>query len=491
MTDEYGAIEPSLPTVLVIDDEERIRDACRAVLTEEGFEVELAPDGSQGLALIQHAHFDIVLLDLMMPNLSGFDVLSQIQALHPDTVVIVITGYATLEHSIEAMKKGAFDFIPKPFSPAQLRLVVAKSLTYTRALEDIANTHSRIRVMVDRLSDGVMCTDNRKQAVLVNPAFLRMIGACETEVTGWGVGTFIQEPLVLEMIDKALAMPTDEFVELSGELCRKQRGGTEEKVLTVRCTPFRDRRGLTLGTITVLHDITIRKQMERMKSDFVSLVSHEIRSPMNSLLMQLRIIIDGLAGDITERQAEILGRASEKIQNLATMSSELLDLARMESGSVVLEKEPVDMAAVIEDQVAFHLPRAAAKGLDLILDPLPPLPPIHANRQNMEEVLSNLITNAILYTPSGGHITVSASSTDDTLHVSVSDSGIGIPGEDLERIFSRFYRVKNENTRYIHGTGLGLPIVKRIVEAHQGSIEVRSRPDQGSVFTVHLPLTDA
>jgi PAS domain S-box-containing protein len=488
MTDEYGAIEPSLPTVLVIDDEERIRDACRAVLIEEGFEVELAPDGSQGLALIQQAHFDIVLLDLMMPNLSGFDVLSRINALHPDTVVIVITGYATLEHSIEAMKKGAFDFIPKPFSPAQLRLVVDRAMTYTRALEDIANTHSRIRVMVDRLSDGVMCTDNRKHAVLANPAFLRMMGSCEAEVTARGVETFIQEPLVLEMIDKALAMPKDEFVELSGELCRKQKGGAEEKVFTVRCIPFRDRRGLTLGTITVLHDTTIQKQMERMKSDFVSLVSHEIRSPMNSLLMQLRIIIDGLAGDITERQAEILGRASEKIQNLATMSSELLDLARMESGSVVLEKEPVDMAAVIEDQVAFHLPRAAAKGLDLILDPLPPLPPIHANRQNMEEVLSNLITNAILYTPSGGHITVSASSADGTLHVSIRDSGIGIPAEDLERIFSRFYRVKNENTRYIHGTGLGLPIVKRIVEAHQGSIEVDSRPDQGSAFTVHLPI---
>ena len=479
MTDEYGAIEPPLPSVLVIDDENRIRDACRTVLIEEGFEVELAPDGSQGLALIQHAHFDIVLLDLMMPNLSGFDVLSQINALHPDTVVIVITGYATLEHSIEAMKKGAFDFIPKPFSPAQLRLVVAKALTYTRALEDIANTRSRIRTMVNRLSDGVMCTDSRKCVVLANPAFLRMIGSCETEVIGRGAETFIQEPLVLEMIDTALAMPKGEYAELTEELCRKRHDESQDQVFNVRCTPFRDRRGLTLGTITVLHDITTQKHVEKMKSDFVSMVSHEIRSPMNSVLMQLRVIIDGLAGEITEKQAEILGRASEKIQNLVTMSSELLDLAKIESGLIVLEKEPVDMAAVIKDQVAFHMPRVAAKGLDLILDPLPLLARIYANRQNMEEVLSNLITNAILYTPSGGHITVSAGSANGTIYVRVSDTGIGIPGEDLERIFSRFYRVKSPKMRHIHGTGLGLPIVKRIVEAHQGRIEVRQPTRSG------------
>lgn len=491
MPNRHETIDSSACNALVIDDEERIRDACRSVLTEEGFEVDLAANGRQGLLKIQDAHFDIVLLDLMMPNQSGFDVLSQIKALHPDSVVIVITGYATLEHSIEAMKKGAFDFLPKPFSPDQLRVVAAKALAHTRALEDIARNRSRIRVMVNRLSDGVMCTDNDQRVVLANPAFLRLIGSREAEVIGRRAESFIQELSVLEMIGAALAMPKGEYTELSGELPLEGQGGAEERILNIRCVPFRDRRGLTLGAITVLHDITARKQVERMKSDFVSMVSHEIRSPMNSVLMQLRIIIDGLAGDITEKQEEILERASEKIQNLVTMSSELLDLAKIESGLIVLEKEPVDMAAVIRDQVAFHLPRTAAKGLDLILDALPPLEPLYANRQNMEEVVSNLITNAILYTPAGGHITVSAGISEGTLRVSVSDTGIGIPSEELERIFSRFYRVKSQETRQIHGTGLGLPIVKRILEAHQGRIEVDSRPGRGSTFSVYLPVADA
>ena len=173
-----------IPRILVIDDEKRIREACREVLSDKGFEVSVAPDGDDGLRKIEAAHFDIVLLDLMLPGLSGIEVLAKIHSVHTDTVVIVITGYATLEHSIEAMKKGAFDFIPKPFTPDQLRVVVSKAIKYTRALQDIADARSRLRVMVNRLSDGVMTTDSRKRIVLANPAFLHMIGHQGKSVVG-------------------------------------------------------------------------------------------------------------------------------------------------------------------------------------------------------------------------------------------------------------------------------------------------------------------
>jgi len=146
--------------ILVIDDEPRIRDACSIVLSEKGFTVASAEDGEKGLEMLKEKHFDIILVDLMMPTISGFDVLSEVRKNHPDTVVIVITGYATLEHSIEAMKKGAFDFIPKPFTPDQLRTVVEKSFLYTNALQDIADSRSRLKVMVNRLTDGVMTTDS-------------------------------------------------------------------------------------------------------------------------------------------------------------------------------------------------------------------------------------------------------------------------------------------------------------------------------------------
>ncbi|MBW1827456.1 MAG: response regulator [Deltaproteobacteria bacterium] len=170
--------------ILVVDDEKVIREGCREVLALEGFEVVLAENGEQGLKMIEEAHFDVILLDLMMPGLSGFDVLSHVKALHPDTSIIVITGYATVEHSIEAMKKGAFDFIPKPFSPDQLRVVVSKAIEHTGALKDIANEKSRMRVLINLLANGVMVADAEKKVVLANPAFMKIMGFQGDDIIG-------------------------------------------------------------------------------------------------------------------------------------------------------------------------------------------------------------------------------------------------------------------------------------------------------------------
>jgi two-component system, OmpR family, phosphate regulon sensor histidine kinase PhoR len=153
----------------------------------------------------------------------------------------------------------------------------------------------------------------------------------------------------------------------------------------------------------------------------------------------------------------------------------------------------MDLSAIIRDQVAFHLPRAESLSIRLEADVPENLPPVLANRRNMEAVLSNLITNAIKYSPDGGRVTVSASVENDYLCVRVKDTGIGISPEDLKLIFKQFYRVKTEKTRYINGTGLGLAIVKRIIESHEGRIKVESQPGEGSTFIVFLPvlLTDS
>lgn len=476
------------PRILVVDDEKRIRDGCHRMLTQEGFDVALAETGEAGLEKITNEHFDIIMLDLMMPGLSGFEVLEQVKGVHPDTVVIVITGYATVEHTIEAMKKGAFDFIPKPFSPQDLRLVISKALDYISKLKDVTYEQSRMRVLVNYLGDGVMATDSEKNVALVNPAFLKMLGYVGKDVTTRPVSDFIKESKILDLIDQALTVPEDGFEEFTEELTYTRPSETEKNIIGIRCVPFKDRIGRNLGTLTVLHDITAAKKMDQLKSDFVSMVSHEIRSPLNSVLMQFKVVLDGLAGDLTEKQKSILNRSSERIKALVNMSTELLDLSKIESGLITHEKEQIDLGELLADQTAFHLPRAEAKKITLTLSDLPDLPLIMANHQNMEEVLSNLITNAINYTPEGGSVTIGATRENNYLVLTVKDTGLGIPPEDRERIFERFYRVKNEETRYITGTGLGLPIVKTIVEAHNGTIKVDSRVGEGTTFYVYLPI---
>jgi signal transduction histidine kinase len=279
------------------------------------------------------------------------------------------------------------------------------------------------------------------------------------------------------------------LIEVSEELCLETDVKGADMIIGAHCVPFRDRPGRNLGTITVLHDITALKQMDQMKSDFVSMVSHEIRSPMNSVLMQLKVILDGLAGETTAKQREILERASERITALTTLVSELLDLARIESGLITREREAIRIDTLLADQVAFHEAAAREKSIQLRLGHLPDLPALMANRLNLEEVFSNLISNAINYTPENGHITIDAAVEGDYVCVRVTDTGIGIAAEDRDRIFDRFYRIKNAQTRFVVGTGLGLPIVKSIVDAHQGHIRVDSKPGRGTTFSIFLPLS--
>lgn len=481
-------MEKIVPRILVVDDEERIRDACTMVLEEEGYELASADNAERGLQMIKENHFDVVLLDLMMPNVSGLEILPQLKEQHPDTAVIVITGYATVEHSIEAMKKGAFDFIPKPFSPDQLRTIVAKSIKYTTALQDIQDSKSRLRVMVNRLLDGVMTTDAEKKIVLANPAFLTMVGYSAGDVEGKSVEEVVPSAAILESINEVLAMPEHTIAESSREVTLPAAEGENDRIISVHCSPFRNRTGQILGTTTVLHDITAVKEMDRMKSDFVSMVSHEIRSPMNSLLAQIKIILDGLAGEVTEKQRHILERASGKINNLVNLVSELLDLARIEAGAIGREIEDLNIEELLQEQIEFHHAGAAEKNIAIEYRPESQLPHIQADRQGIDEVITNLLSNAIKYSPENSKIVVSAK-VDDDLVVQVSDTGYGIPEEDLAQIFNRFHRVKDKNTREIHGTGLGLAIVKSIVDAHQGSIKVESKIEHGTTFTVRLPLS--
>jgi signal transduction histidine kinase len=290
------------------------------------------------------------------------------------------------------------------------------------------------------------------------------------------------------MIEQALNMPADELIELTTEMTIKGYGEKEDVIIGVRCVPFRDRLGRNLGTITVLHDITETKKMDQLKSDFVSMVAHEIKSPMNTVLAQLKIINDGLAGEVTPKQKEILDRTSERIISLVNMSSELLDLARIESGLVTQEKEKLSLDRILENQVDFYRPSAAEQGIELILEPMNALPPVMGNQQNMEEVFSNLISNAIKYSPDGGKIRIAAEAEEKYVRISVRDTGLGMSPDHIARIFDRFYRIKDDHTRMITGTGLGLPIVKSVIEAHNGIISVDSEPGRGSTFTVYLPM---
>ncbi len=245
--------------------------------------------------------------------------------------------------------------------------------------------------------------------------------------------------------------------------------------------------GEILGSVSVVEDITYLKAMDLMKNEFVAMVAHELRSPLAAIQQQISVILQGLAGAVTEKQQELLGRSQERANGLLDMIRDLLDISKMDTGRSFQQKEHLDLFPLADKTVSFLQPQAQAKNQILTLQTQQDLPLINADPQAMEEILTNLISNAIKFTPEGGTIQVLLKPEFDYLLIQVSDNGIGIAQKDLPRIFDKFYRVKSEKTRKIVGTGLGLPIVKQIVEAHLGYVRVESQPDQGSSFKVFIP----
>ena len=477
------------PTILVIDDEKRIREGCYKILRKENCSVEMAENGESGLEMLAEKHYDIILTDLMMPGIGGMEVLAKVREQHPDSVSIVITGFATLEHSIEAMKKGAFDFIPKPFTPDQLRVVVSKAIQMTRTLQDIATERTRLKTIVNYLAGGVLVTDKSKNIILYNPTLLKMLGYGGDTLDDQPLHALTTDEKLTGIIDGILELNTGEFKILSAEIEPHEKGEelSNQLYLRAQAVPFQNRLGEILGSVTIIDDITHLKELDEMKSAFVSMVSHEIRSPLSTVLSQIKILMDGLAGELGPKQADILGKISRKVQGLVELSNELLDLSRIEAGLIVQDKQQVQLMDILESLVEFIQARAKEKDISLSLEKAD-LPLINADIKSMEEVFSNLITNAIIYTPERGEVRVRGEVKGGFVGISISDTGYGIAPDEIPRIFERFYRAKTEKTRNIVGTGLGLPIVKSIVEAHNGTVKVESKEGVGSTFYVRLPI---
>jgi len=485
--------------ILIIDDEKIIRDGTEYVLKKEGYKVVTCKDGEEGIECLKSAPFQMLILDLMMPGIRGMDVLKLVQKQYPDLLVIVITGYATVGNAVEAMKIGAYDFIPKPFTPDQLRIVVRRAIDKLnleqemallrsereKSLQDIANEKSRVKTIIHCMADGVIVTDRENNIVLTNPAASLILSTEGTDLIGKPLSFCVKDERLNQLVEGFFSIGEPQYSAISQEIMIKK---DKEIFLLAHAAPVKNEEGDVLGSVIVFEDVTCLKELDRMKSDFVNMVSHELRTPLVTVSQQLSVILEGIAGEVSEKQRELLTRAKERNRELITMVKNLLDLSKIESGEIVQYKETMNVNVSIGKVIEMMLPQALEKGISLEFKPHEPLPFIDADVNNMEGIFTNLISNAVKYTNQGGKVTVRSGVKGGYVQVDVADTGIGIAREDLAKIFDRFYRVKTEQTRKVIGSGLGLSIVKGVIEAHFGSIEVESEPGKGTTFSVFLPI---
>lgn len=335
---------------------------------------------------------------------------------------------------------------------------------------------------IDSLFDPVIVTDAEGLVTKLNPAAEEIFGS-EAENAGKHVGEVARDARIATAVAEALHSQRAVAGEGSASVLPLAVDGSERS-FRLRTTPMRDNEKNLLGAVTLLEDITHLREIDRLKSEFIATASHELRTPLTSVQMGVHLLLEGAAGELNDKQTEVLGACREDCERLDKLMRDLLDLSKIEAGESQPELLPIKARALINDEAETLRPQVEAKGLSFVVDIPVELPRIMADRSQVERVIANLVVNAIRYTRQG-EIKIKAEARGHYLAVSVSDTGEGIPSEYLSHIFDKFVQVPGAATG---GAGLGLAISRLIVEAHGGQISVQSVLGHGSTFTFTLPV---
>jgi signal transduction histidine kinase len=378
--------------VLVVDDEKEIRVFLDKALSRfGGFHVELAESGEEALRKLEKEPFDLVLTDLKMPKMDGIQLIAQIAKSKPETLTIMMTGHGTIDSALEAMKRGASDYLTKPINLEEMMLRLRK-------------------VMEER----------------------------------------------------------QRFISL-----KDYAAGLEKTNQELR-------------------------RIDSIKSEFVSVASHELRTPLAAIKNAVQLMLSGETGEINKDQEKFLSMAERNINRLTNILNDLLNLSRIESGKIELKFKNIELKDIIELAASSLRPHADGKSIQIEVEIPEQLPTVYADQDKIEQILTNLIGNAVKFTPDGGKILIAAEpfphdkqgGDGKMIAISVKDTGVGIPAEHLEAIFEKFHQVEGSLHRSVSGTGLGLAITKGLVEAHQGKIWAESEVEKGSTFIFTLPIAE-
>ncbi|MBI2871039.1 MAG: PAS domain-containing protein [Candidatus Omnitrophica bacterium] len=331
--------------------------------------------------------------------------------------------------------------------------------------------------VVRSIAEGLVVVDNEGKVLMMNPAAEKILGGGKEGRIGKNISSDLDETQLVSFM-----RPGAESEEHEIELASTQ--DETKKVIRASTAVIENESGKTVGMVSVLTDVTKQRELEQLKKDFVNNVSHELRTPLVTLQKALALVQDeSTGGNLSETQKKFLAIALRNQENLSRLIDDLLDIAKLESGRMRLDMKPVHVDVVIESTCQNLEPWAGSKNIKIERKFDKHLPEMPMDAKRIGQVLTNLIGNSIKFTPQGGKITVEAQGLLGLVEVSVRDTGVGIPKEELGRIFDKFYQVRSRAHSDVAGTGLGLSIAKEIVELHGGKIWVESEPGKGTEFT--------
>ena len=393
-----------------------------------------------------------------------------------------------LAKAARAIGQGAFDTELPAASGGEVGVLVEEFNQMRKNLKELMGRleqeQEKIKSIVDSVAEGLVFLDRRNRIGLINPAAQEMLGISSNSV-GVEIKLAVTDP-TLKRLFETCQLTTHQRKTVAHEVAVSSGG--RERVLKVLASPVISKDDLLLGTVYVFDDITREKEIDRMKSDFVSLVSHELRTPLTAIQLGVSLVLDGKAGPINEKQRSSLEKVDRQVKRLTDLINDLLDLSRIESGRIQMKREPISLVDIAVSRLEEMKPQADSKGVKLDLEVEGEIPMTVGDEARIGQVITNLLSNALKFTPQGGQVKVRLSRQGDMILTEVIDTGPGIPEEERERIFDKFYQLSDFKTRSQGGSGLGLSIAKGIVEAHGGRIWVESEVGVGSNFKFLLPI---
>jgi signal transduction histidine kinase len=460
--------------VWIVDDSALEAELARRALCDRYATTVFTDGGAMLEALAQREAPDALVLDWQMPGISGIEI-CQFLRRTPATQelpVVLLTGHQHTESIVEGLSAGANDYVTKPFAPAELQARIEAMVRSRDFRARAERAEATVRALLEQLPDAVVATDANGLLVFANARFEQIVGG--------GRNGLIGRPIT----DVLPALVLDELLSSGSEL----PPANDLRVGDAIYSPAVSRVDLSdsdCGLVITLRNVTEKRRAEHRRLDFYSIIAHDLRSPLTAISIRAHLLRSGQRGPLSPAVLEDLRKMNTRIDDLVALINDFLDLARLEGVGLKLDAEAFDMADLVTAVIDDFRSTAESSALTLTLAPPPADTRVPGDRRRVTQVVTNLVANALKFTPAGGRIDVAIAEIDGNVEVAVSDTGVGIAPAAVANLFQRYARAQSASG--VAGTGLGLLIVREIVEAHGGRVGVRSQPGVGSTFWFRLP----
>jgi signal transduction histidine kinase len=470
--------------ILVIDDSPPTCHYLKRLLEKKGYDVVLAYDGETGIKLALELLPDMILLDKELPGMHGFAVSRLLRRYQKTSYIpiLMISSESESSDRIRGLEMGADDYIGKGIPPAELDSKIRAFMRIKDLQDKLLRERDKLNQIFKFLHEPIAICDDGDRIVLASQVFLNLF-QLPREIVEFR--TFTDILRTLKVPEEDIARLTDQTRQ---EIQTRISIDGEERTLLARSAPICiDQEEEALAYI--FEDITQQVADEKMKADFHSMIAHDLRSPMSVIQGYVSLLASGKAGDVNEAQKEFLDSVNTKIGEITELLNDFLDISKIDAGFVNLKRSTLRLNEVIEESVADLSLLAESRGIGIACDLHAPDIRVDGDQLRIKQILRNLLSNAIKYNVDDGWIRIASRARDGWVWMEVADSGIGITPEELAGLFQPYRRAASSE-RKIKGVGLGLVIVKKLVEAHGGTIQATSRPKQGTSFVFSLPLAD-